>query len=404
MKIADMFIYSIKYLRTQKLRSWLTIIGIVLGVATIIALVSVGDGVKRDIDSQLAEMGDNLLIIVPVNIEGESLTSLIRTSTAGKLYERDYEKAVSTPGVSKGARLIIGRTTISFKGKSLTSPVYAIDKAAFDAYPEYLTISSGRYYEDYEKNVVVLGYKAANEMFGKDKVSVNSIIQIGGQDFRVVGILDEIGTSMSSQDDFAIYVPVRAGRELFKSTVLQNEITMIYALVEKGYDINAVKERIEVQIDANHRVNKDTRDYSVITPDFIRKTIDNVTGTLTLFLLLISSVSAFVGGIGISNTMFMSVLDRTREIGVLKSLGAKRREILLLFIIEASIIGLIGGLIGTALGWWIASFVSSFGINTYVDPTFVVVVLIFSMLIGAVAGVIPAYNASKIPAVQALSY
>ncbi|MCX8200095.1 MAG: ABC transporter permease [Candidatus Micrarchaeota archaeon] len=404
MKLIDMLIYSIKYLRTQKLRSWLTIIGIVIGVATIVALVSVGEGVKRDIDSQMSQMGDNLLLVVPVNIEGQSLTSLMRTSTAGKLYERDYEKIMSTPGVSKGARLIIGRTTISYKGKSLTSPVYAIDRAAFDAYPDYLAIESGRYYEDHEKNVVVLGYDAANEMFGKDKVSVNSIIQIGGQDFRVVGILKEIGTSLSTYDDLAIYVPVRAGRDLFKSTVLPNEITIIYALVEKGYDINLVKERVEAQLDANHRVNEDTRDYSVITPDFIKKTVDNVTGTLTLFLLLISSVSAFVGGIGISNTMFMSVLDRTREIGVLKSLGAKRGEILMLFIIEASIIGLIGGIIGCAIGWGAASFVASFGISTYVNPVFLGTVLFFSMLVGAVAGVIPAYNASKIPAVQALSY
>ncbi|MEM0438003.1 MAG: ABC transporter permease [Candidatus Micrarchaeia archaeon] len=404
MRLYDMLVYSVKYLRTQKLRSWLTIIGIVIGVATIVTLVSVGDGVKQDVESQMSQMGDNVIMVVPVNIGSASLTSLARTTTAGKLYERDYEKVMSTPGITKGARLIIGRTSVQFKDKVVTSPVYAIDSTLFEAYPEYLELESGRYYNDNEKNVVVLGYDAANELFGKDKVKVNSIIQIGGQDFRVIGILKEIGTSLSTSDDLAIYVPVRAGRDLFKSVVAQNEVTIIYAMVDEGYDVNLVKERIEAQIDANHHVNADTRDYSVITAEFIRKTVDQVLSTLTVFLLLISSVSAVVGGIGISNTMFMSVLDRTREIGVLKSLGAKNNEILLLFIIEAIIIGLIGGIIGCTLGILAVEVIKGFGIMAIVSPQLIVLVLIFSMGIGAVAGAIPARNASKVPPVEALNY
>ena len=404
MKLEDMFAYSVKYLRTQKLRSWLTIIGIVIGVATVVALTSIGDGITREINNELSVLGTNILIIAPVNVE--KMTSFTGgIGTVGKLYERDFEKVESTPGVKLAGRMLLGRTAVQFKDKGITTIVRATDaKIMTDMWPDFFEVERGRMFSDNERGVVVIGYGVANDMFGKDKPQINSIIKIGGREFRVVGILKKVGSSFSSDDDLAFYIPIRDGRELFKSTVLPNEVTIIYATVEDGIDPNVVKERIQERLDANHRVDEDTRDYSVITSDFIMKTVNNITGTLTLFLLLISSVSAFVGGIGISNTMFMSVLDRTREIGVLKSLGAKRNEILILFMIEAAILGLIGGVIGSLLGWAVASYVSTFGIMTYVNPVFIVIVLIASIAIGVVAGVIPAYNASKIPAIEALSY
>ncbi len=405
MKLTDMFIYSVKYLLTQKLRSWLTIIGIVIGVATVISLVSIGDGISGDINAQLSSFGSNNLMIVPVNVEASSsISSFTRGAAVGKLYEKDFEKIKNTQGVDMAGRLLLGRTSVQFKDKSITVTVRAGDANILNFYPDFFKIESGRLATDNDRGVAILGSAAANDLFGKDKVKVNNIIYIGGKPFRVVGILQKGGSSLSQDDDQAIYIPIKDGRELFKSSILEKEITMIYARVEEGADVNDVKANIEQQIDANHKVNADTRDYSVITSEFIMKTVGAITGTLSLFLLLISSVSAFVGGIGISNTMFMSVLDRTREIGVLKSLGAKRNEILMLFIMEAVIIGLIGGVIGAGIGIGVAELIKVFGVTTLISPVLITVALVASMVIGAVAGAVPAYNASNIPAIEALKY
>jgi len=405
MKLTDMFVYSIKYLRTQKLKSWLTIIGIVIGTATIVSLVSIGDGIRYDITKQLEGFGSNYMVVIPVNIEGRGISlSIGQAPSSGKLYEKDYDKIRNIPGVKKVARWIYSRTSLQFKDKKITAPVYAGDTEVFDMYPEYMKIQSGRIFNNNEQRVVVLGYDAANKLFGKDEIKVNNKMYIGGEEFRVVGILEKMGTSLSQQDDKSIYIPLREGRELFKSTIGKNEISAMIIESEEGYDVEMIKERIEEQLIAQHKVTAEDKDFSVITADYVNKIVEDITGTLTLFLLLISSVSAVVGGIGISNTMFMSVLERTREIGVLKSIGARSGEILKLFVIEAVIIGMVGGIIGCGIGIGISEIVKDFGISSMANPLFVIIVIVFSALTGAVAGAIPAYNASKIPPVEALNY
>lgn len=406
MKLEDMIEYSIKYLRTQKLRSWLTITGIVIGIAVIVSLIAIADGVKYDVENQLSEFGSNYLIIAPVNIEGgsEAFVSFGRQPTSGKLYEKDYQKIRSIAGIDMTARIVYGRTSVEFKGDGITSAVYGMDAEGFYMLPGYLKIENGRLYSDNEKRVVVLGNDAANELFGRNKIRVNNKILLGGHEYRVVGVLEKIGTAFSETDDSAIYVPYDDGRELFKSTLLEKEISMIFATVSEGYDIEIIKGRIEDQLLALHKISRDDKDFSVITAEFVNKMIGDISNTLTAFLVIISSVAAFVGGIGISNTMFMSVLNRTREIGVLKSTGAKKSDILMLFIIEAILIGLVGGIIGIGIGIAVVEAVKSFGIIPIVSFQLIAATMLFSIGVGAVAGAVPAYNASKIPAIEALKY
>ncbi|MGC9058118.1 MAG: ABC transporter permease [Candidatus Micrarchaeia archaeon] len=405
MKLHDMIIYSVKYLRVQRLRSWLTIIGIVMGVATIVTLVSISEGVRKDVESQMSEFGSDMIIILPVNIQKVStIMSYGRRPTAGKLYDKDYEKIKNIPGISMIGRAVYSRTSLEFKEKGINTAVIGIDSSMFDMWPNHLKIESGRIFNDNEKRVVVLGNDAANVLFGDDKVKVNSKILIGGKEFRVVGILEKVGTSLSQTDDAAIYIPFEEGRELFAPAVLKNEISMIYLKADEGYDTKLLKEKIEEQLVALHRTTYDDKDFSVVTSDMINDIVEGVLGALTLFLLLISLVAALVGGIGISNTMFMSVLDRTREIGILKSLGAKRSEILMIFMIESVIIGFIGGMLGIAISIGILEIAKMYGIPSVVTINLVVTVIVFSVLVGATAGVIPAYNASKIDPIEAIRY
>jgi len=324
--------------------------------------------------------------------------------SSGKLYDRDFNELMNLPGIKTGAKAVYGRADVSFKNKTYAVIIYGGDKDFFDLYTDYIRIEQGRFYENNEKKVVVLAYDAANELFGKDKVSVGNKININGNDYRVVGILERIGTSMSAGDDMAIYLPFDEGRSELSDQILSNEISFIQLNIEPGLDINEMEERITQKLMNLHKVNEDTKDFSIITYEFVRDMVNQITGALTLFLLLISSISAIVGGIGISNTMFMNVLNKTTEIGVLKSIGAKRNDILLIFICEAAIIGLVGGLLGCGLGFVVVEIIKIYGIIPIISPLLLVLVLGFAIFIGVLGGLIPAYNASKIPAIEALKY
>ena len=405
MKIQDIIMYSFKSITQQKLRSWLTIIGIVLGVATVVSLVAIGDGVTQEITSQLDSFGGNEIIIMPY--AGDMLSSMGGMSGApssGKLYDKDFNELVNLPGIKDGEKMVYGRADVSYKNKTYGVLIYGSGTKFFEFYPDYIKLESGRIFEDNEKNVAVLAYDAANELFGKDKVAVGNKISINGKEYRVVGILEKIGTSLSAGDDLAIYVPFEEGRDSLGSQFVKNEISYIQLVVEPGVNMSEMELRVEEKLMSLHKVNEDTKDFSIMTADYIIDMVNQITGALTLFLLLISSISAVVGGIGISNTMFMNVLNKTTEIGILKSIGAKRNEILLIFISEAAIIGLIGGIIGIMLGFIAVEIIKWYGIVPVISAQLVILILGFAVSIGILGGLIPAYNASKIPAIEALKY
>lgn len=405
MNIIDIISYSFNGIKEQRLRSWLTIIGIVLGVATVLSLVAIGDGVSEDINSQLDAFGANSIIIFPfASPFGMAGGFGGGSPSAGKLYDRDFDDLMSLPGIADGTKVVYGRADVSFKDRTYGVFVYGAEKKMFELYEDMMGIETGRYFEDNERSVVVLANDAANELFGRDKVAVGNRIQINGKDYRVVGILELIGTSLSAGDDLAIYIPFREGREALSDQILTNEISFIQLEVEEGLDVDEVAERVSQRLMSLHRVNEDNKDFSVVTADFIKDMVNQIVGALTLFLLLISSISAVVGGIGISNTMFMNVLNKTTEIGILKSIGAKRNDILLIFISQAAIIGLVGGIIGVGFGFVVVEIIKTYGIIPIISVRLILLVLGFAVSIGIIGGLIPAYNASKIPAIEALKY
>jgi len=403
MRFSDVFGYSVQNLRRRELRSYLTILGIILGIATIVILVSVGEGVKKDINSQLEAFGPEMIAIAPYSMEDVTSSGVGMTSS-GRLYKRDIDYIERVPGIDEISYGTYGRASVRFKDKEIGSLVMAVTPNMFTLYPDYIAIEEGRYIQEGEKHVVFLAYNAANEIFGKDKVEVNSYLYINGIKYRVVGIAEEIGTSMSSQDDSSIYVPYDDSEEVFGKTIAKDELTYIMLTAQPGADMDAVTEQIEWQLASSHRVSLDKKDFSVYTQASIMDTVNQITGILTGSLFLIGLISAIVGGIGIANTMFMSVLERTKEIGILKSIGASSFQILSLFIMEAALIGAIGGIIGLALGILVIQFIPYFGVIPYLSLEVAVGVVVFAMATGMVAGFIPARNASKIPAVEALSY
>jgi putative ABC transport system permease protein len=199
MKIKDSFFYAIRNLQTSSLRSWLTIIGVVIGVIALVAITSVSEGVQKTVYDELAAFGPNMMIVVPVNMDKMNIqgamSSVGRPATSGKLFERDAAAIAGIPGVKSVARMNMGRTSVSFLDVALTSPIYGSDASYYDQYKGYLKLESGRMFKDGERRVVVLGNDAANKMFGKRKVDVGNVIKINDQDYRVIGIFEKIGSS-----------------------------------------------------------------------------------------------------------------------------------------------------------------------------------------------------------------
>jgi putative ABC transport system permease protein len=403
MRGTDVFRYGLRNLQRRQLRSWLTIIGIIIGIATIVVLVSVGEGVKKDIYDQMEAFGTNMIMVYPMSIE-EMGSFGPATGSAGKLFERDINYVERVPGIDDISKFLYGRLSLRFKDKELASLIYPSTPNIFEMFPEQYEIEEGRYIRDGESKVVFLMNDAANELFGKDKVKVNSYLYISGEKFRVVGIAKKIGTSLSSTDDAAIYIPFEDKDMVMGETIAEDEIGGIIISTVEGADVEEVAERIEEQLASAHRTTVEDADFSVVTSKSINEMLDTVTGLLTGSLFLIGLISAVVGGIGIANTMFMGVIERTKEIGILKSIGATSFQILAIFLVEAGMIGGVGGLIGLGIGLMVISVVPYLGVIPYLSAEVAAGSVIFAVLVGMVAGLIPARNASKIPPIEALRY
>jgi putative ABC transport system permease protein len=405
MDAMDIIDYSIKNLKTTKLRTYLTIIGIIIGVITMVTISSISEGVQSQINNELSSFGPDKMFVIPTAISGgRSFGSPNKVASNGKLFFKDADAIENIIGVKSVAKTAYGRLTFGFKDKSLTATVYGIESVYFDQWENYLEIEFGRVYDDTESRVAVLGYDAANKLFGKDKVSVGSIVRIGNHDYRVIGILKQIGSSFSGADDASIYIPFDDGKDELESQLSKNEINFISISIEDGYSNKEIQEKVESKLASLHKVSLDEKDFSVITSDFVNQTIGGLISGLAIFLLFITMIATLVGGIGIMNTMFMAVLERTNEIGVLKALGASEKEIQLIFVLESTILGFIGGIIGLVLGSILTLIIGSFGVPNLITPTILIFSFMFAVLVGLFAGLLPSNRASKLDPVEALRY
>jgi putative ABC transport system permease protein len=407
MNLNDAVIYSLKNLSKRSLRSWLTIIGMVIGVIAIVVILSISEGFNKDITDQLDSFGADQMFIYPSSdflgsFEGGSSAF---SQTSGKLYDEDVDDIRGIPGVKEVARSVYGRASISFKEKNITAFVLGADKEMFDMYGDYIETESGRVYKNGERNVVYFAADASTDLFGKDEVKVGNVVEINEKNFRVVGVQKRIGTSLSSQDDSSIYVPFDDGRDLFSGQLLDDEVGLIMVQVDEGFTADEIKEAIEKKLAANHHVRPDELDFSVVTSDQINEVVGTVLFSIQIVLIAVTLIASVVGAIGIANTMFMNVLERIQEIGVLKAVGATQRQILTLFLVESAIIGFAGGLIGLILGIGALELLKElFDVPVFLRLRIIAFVFIFSIGTGVAAGFIPAWRAAKMDPVEALRY
>jgi putative ABC transport system permease protein len=386
---------ALSRLRTSRLRAALTMLGVIIGVASVVALVGVGQGTTSDITTRLADLGTNLLTISPTTQNADGSTSL-SLEDADAIAELDSVAGVA-PEVSTSLDVSAGEesTTTTVVG---TTAAYATVRA-YDVWQgTFLTDVS----VDRELRVAVLGASTA-ETLGLDASDLGSEISIAGIPFQVIGILQPKGGSGFQDPDDQVIVPVAGVQKYF---VGGDSARTIGVSVAPSADMTATNAEITALLRERHELASGTDDdFSIFDQTQLLDAASSISGTLTLLLGGIASISLVVGGIGIMNIMLVSVRERTREIGIRKAVGARGRDILAQFLVEALTLSLLGGLIGIAVGLAVSAVIGQIaGWGFAFSPTTVVAAVLFSLLVGVVFGVWPARQAARLDPIGALRY
>jgi putative ABC transport system permease protein len=420
MKLVDLIKLSMKNLSQRGLRSWLTILGIVIGVASVVAILSVGAGMQQSVSAQLSGLGSDVVYILPGferaarSAFGRVVASRI-TGTTITLTQNDLQTVKSTPGVIVVNGVVAGRLNVQYFGENVSVQIYGVDPLAVKEIST-VDVEAGRNLVAGDVNVIVVGNRVANEMF-KRPLTLNSQVSINGKIFRVVGILERSGGMTGGLIyDNAIFMTASAARSII-TNIGANEFSVIQFKVESLEKLDEIVNEVERRLMISRHVTQETKDFTIISSKSVQETISNVINTLNLFLAGIAAISLVVGGIGIANTMFMSVMERTRQIGTLKALGATNLEVMELFLFESAMIGLVGGILGIFAGFIASGAVAELGIrimgagmvrtNTSVvliTPQLILFAIGFSIAIGALSGLLPARRAAQLQPVEALRY
>ncbi len=394
---------ALQALISNKMRSLLTMLGIIIGVAAVIALVSIGMGVRAQIESSISSLGSNLLLVYP----GAPRTPGVRPSpgTMQTLKVNDFE-ALSKLDSVQAASPVVSRSFLAVaKNKNWTTTTYGVN-------PDYafirdLNVEEGQFitnrHVQSRARVVVLGKTVAKELFG-DTSPIGEDMRINNDPFKIIGVLESKGTGGMGQDqDDILLVPYTTAQERMLAIDYLNSIV----LTAKDADqMDQVQEDISNLLRVRHKIKAEADDdFNIQNMASVLETVMETTQTLTLFLGSVAAISLLVGGIGIMNIMLVSVTERTREIGIRKALGATYRTIITQFLIESIVISVIGGIMGIILGIAASYLISQFSeLNTVLTAAPMIGSFFFSVVIGLVFGLYPAQKAAKLNPIDALHY
>ena len=399
----ESFLMAWASLIANKMRSILTMLGIIIGVAAVIALVSIGNGVKQDIQNSISSLGSNLLMVMP----GAPRTPGVRPSAGSmkSLKVSDYEAISKLDGVKAASPMTNGSYVVIYQNKNWTTSVSGVSYNYLDV--NNWSMKSGRFLS--EKNVqnrervAVVGKTVVKNLFG-DEDPVGAEIRVKNIPFRIIGVLNSKGSgAMGNDQDDMVIIPYTTAMERVEGV---DYLRMIYVVGKDENGIDRLQSDIENLLRVRHGI-KDTNldDFNIQNMNSIMETMEETTGTLTLFLGAVAAISLVVGGIGIMNIMLVSVTERTREIGVRKALGATYNVIVTQFLIEAVVISLMGGIIGIILGIGSSKLIGmASGMSTVISIPTIVMSFAFSMAIGLIFGIYPARKAAKLNPIDALHY
>ncbi|NMC55264.1 MAG: FtsX-like permease family protein [Chloroflexi bacterium] len=407
--IAPAFIEALESLNANKMRSGLTILGIVIGVGAVIAMLALGEGVQASITGEINSVGSNLIFVAEGNQAEEVRNPRPLTLSDVKAISDTYQ----APSVLAAVPAVSGSVEISYSGVTKQSSLTG-------TLPEYQQVRSlelleGEFITSENQNgiasVAVIGVDVADSLYGRQEQVVGESIRLNGQLFRVIGLLkSQGGNAMGSQDNIVI-VPFSTAQSRLLSRDNHDQVDVIYAQAIDADSTTAAVSEITDTLRARHRLSlEDPDDFTIFTQDSFLDMANTITSTVIIFLGGVAGISLLVGGIGIMNIMLVSVTERTREIGLRKALGAKKSDIMIQFLIESGLLSLLGGILGILLGALLSFAVSqiAYAAGTPLNPAMtvqsVLLATLFSAAVGIFFGIYPANRAASLEPVEALRH
>tara|TARA_Y100000310_G_scaffold105664_1_gene104132 strand:+ start:4424 stop:5644 length:1221 start_codon:yes stop_codon:yes gene_type:complete len=403
--IKEYVLITLRSLKSRKIRSWLTMLGIFIGIAAVVSLISLGQGLEEALTATFSDLGSDILVVQAANSGFGPPGSL----AAVPLVEDDLKIVEQSRGVEFAVGRLLRGVTGEFNERTVQNFAISLpeDKEGREFVLRSLNVQvkHGRQLKSGDRFKVVLGNNFLKDDNPFDRlVKIREKVLLDGKKFEVVGIMERISAPFGND---AFIVMEDTLRDLISE---QDEIDLIGVQVAKGFENRAVAEEIEKNMRRDRNLDLGEEDFTVETPEQTASTFNSILVIMQALIIGIATISLFVGGIGIMNTMFTSVLERTREIGIMKAIGAKNRDILTFFMIESGFLGMTGGVVGIIMGIFLSETVEIIGKNILGSellranfPWYLIVgALIFSFAVGTLSGVVPALQAAKMHPVDAL--
>lgn len=407
MNLLQSLIEALESLSANKLRSGLTVLGIVIGVGAVIAMLAIGRGAENTITGSINDIGTNLLFVIRGGSEEVRNPKPLTIADAEAL-----EDPFATPSVIGVAPVVSGTVEVSLSGESAFVEGFGVT-------PDYervrnIKLAEGEFVSDSHilgrSAVAVVGPDLAEEIFGRREGVVGETLRLEGQPFRVIGVTVAVGGNNFSNPDEQVYVPLSTAQMRLFRRGGSDRVNLILVSAISPEAVPQASEEVATILRLRHRTPIGEDDFTIFTQQDFLETARTITNVLTIFLGGVAGISLLVGGIGIMNIMLVSVTERTREIGLRKAVGARKRDILIQFLTESSLLSLMGGLLGIGLGWGLSTLVgmiaaaSNADLNPQVGLDAVLLATLFSTAVGLFFGIYPARRASELEPVEALRY
>ncbi len=404
MNFGSTLLEALESLSSNKVRTALTMLGIVIGVGAVIAMLAIGAGTEQAIVGEIEGIGTNLLF---VRTNNEDVTN------PRPLTLRDAEALndpVFAPSIAAAAPIVQGQAEVTYAGQVTTASLVGVTEDYIEV--QNVELSEGEFFSSVQVNgiasAVILGANVAEELFGRSDGLVGETVRVGGQPFRVIALLKKEGGSQFGSGDDQIMVPLTTAQARLIPGAVKNEVSMIYVSAITSDAVIAAENEASLILRDRHNIKLAEDDFSIMSQEMFLDMASTVTGVFTVFLGGVAGISLLVGGIGIMNIMLVSVTERTKEIGLRKAVGAKRKDIMTQFLIESSLLSLLGGAIGIVLGWLLALGVgkiaeaSDFMLDPIITLNAVLLATLFSAAVGLFFGIYPASRAAKLEPIEAL--
>ncbi len=390
--IGDYFKLAFRSIRHKSTRSYLTIIGILIGVAAIVALISLSQGLSESVEAEFEAAGTDTITVMADT--GPGMSPAINTY----IDEDDIDVIEDVRGVDDAEPMNLEMAEVEYAGETETTFIFGATPGIFDVFPQF-QVEEGREIRDQDRTSAIIGATVHPDVFD-DPIGVRNNVEIRDTRFTVVGVLEPLG---NPTDDQSITIPLSEAQDAFDR---DGEVSMAYVSVSDGFDVSEVAEDIEEELEERGGID----DYTVETMEQLLDAVNNILAMVQGLFVGVAGISILVGGVGIMNTMYTSVLEKTREIGIMKAVGARNSNVMAIFMVESGLLGLGGGIAGVLLGLGIGK-IAEYAVQEFaglgmlsmsISPELIGGALAFSFVLGTLSGVLPARRASKMDPVDAL--